>query len=64
MTVTTIPTMAVSGGLPSLYWLAPVGAIIALVMAKVFQGSVMKRSEGEPEMIRIAEAVRQGAMAY
>ncbi len=64
MTVTTIPTLAVTGGLPSLYWLAPVGAVIALVMAKVFQGSVMKRSEGEPEMIRIAEAVRQGAMAY
>ena len=24
----------------------------------------MRKSEGEPEMVRIAEAVRQGAMAY
>ena len=63
MTVMTIPTLAAMSDIPA-YWLAPVGALVALVMAKVFQGSVMKRSEGEPEMIRIAEAVRQGAMAY
>ena len=40
------------------------GAVLALVMAKVFSGCVMKRSEGDDEMVRIAEAVRQGAMAY
>ncbi len=46
------------------YWLAPLGAIVALVMAFVFRKSVMAYSEGEPDMIRIAQAVREGAMAY
>jgi K(+)-stimulated pyrophosphate-energized sodium pump len=64
MTGTTIPTLASMAEIHPAYWLAPAGALIALVMAKVFQNSVMKRSEGEPEMIRIADAVRQGAMAY
>jgi H(+)-translocating pyrophosphatase len=46
------------------YWLAPLGAIVALVMAFVFRKSVMTYSEGEEDMIRIAQAVREGAMAY
>ncbi|TVQ76166.1 MAG: sodium-translocating pyrophosphatase [Phycisphaeraceae bacterium] len=52
------------GGIPPIYVLAPLGAITALVMAFMFRKSVMTRSEGEPEMIRIAQAVREGAMAY
>ena len=47
-----------------LYVLAPIGALVALVMAFLFRGTVMKRSEGDPEMVRIAKAVREGAMAY
>ena len=47
-----------------LYYLAPVGAIVALIMAFVFSRGVMAQSEGEPEMIKIAEHVRAGAMAY
>ena len=47
-----------------LYYFAPVGAIVALFMAFVFSRSVMAQSEGEPEMIEIAEHVRAGAMAY
>ncbi len=47
-----------------LYYLAPVGAIVALIMAFIFSRSVMAQSEGEPEMIEIAEHVRAGAMAY
>ncbi|MFG0258482.1 MAG: sodium-translocating pyrophosphatase [Phycisphaerales bacterium JB043] len=47
-----------------LYFLAPVGAILALVMAFVFSRSVMSYSEGDDEMVRIAQAVRNGAMAY
>ncbi len=62
--MTAMTTLASLQDIHPAYWLAPVGAVLALVMAKVFHGSVMKRSEGEPEMIRIAEAVRQGAMAY
>jgi H(+)-translocating pyrophosphatase len=47
-----------------LYYLAPVGAIVALFMAFAFSRGVMSQSEGEPEMIEIAEHVRAGAMAY
>ncbi len=43
---------------------APLAAIAALAMAYVFYQSVMKKPEGEPMMIEIAEAVRKGAMAY
>ena len=47
-----------------LYCIAPVGAVVALIMAYVFSRGVMAQSEGEPEMIEIAEHVRSGAMAY
>ena len=46
------------------WFIAPIGAVLALVSAFLFSRSVMSKSEGEPEMIRIAEAVREGAMAY
>jgi inorganic pyrophosphatase/K(+)-stimulated pyrophosphate-energized sodium pump len=46
------------------WFIAPIGAVLALLAAFAFSRNVMSRSEGEPEMIRIAEAVRQGAMAY
>ena len=48
----------------TLYWIAPVGAVVALIMAYAFSRGVMAQSEGEPEMIEIAEHVRSGAMAY
>jgi K(+)-stimulated pyrophosphate-energized sodium pump len=49
----------------ALIWIiAPIAALLALYMAFHFSKSVMSRSEGEPAMIEIAEAVRQGAMAY
>jgi inorganic pyrophosphatase/K(+)-stimulated pyrophosphate-energized sodium pump len=44
--------------------LAPLGAVLALVMAFAFHRMILRRPEGEPEMVRIAAAVRQGAMAY
>ncbi len=46
------------------YFIAPAGAIAALVTAFLFSRSVMARSEGDAEMVRIAQAVRDGAMAY
>ena len=49
---------------PPLYWIAPLGALAALVMARIFAASVMTRSEGDDEMVRIAQAVREGAIAY
>ncbi|HRQ75379.1 MAG TPA: sodium-translocating pyrophosphatase [Phycisphaerales bacterium] len=48
----------------SIWFIAPVGAALALVMAFVFSRSVMQKSEGEPLMVEIADAVRKGAMAY
>ena len=50
--------------LPAVWWIAPAGSLLALLMAYVFYRSVVKRDEGTPEMVEIAEAVRQGAMAY
>ncbi len=52
------------GSLPPAYYLAPIGAIAALFMAFYFYKSVMASDPGEPEMIRIAEAVKAGAYAY
>jgi len=46
------------------YFLGPIGAIAALLAAFLFSRTVMSRSEGTEAMIEIAEAVRQGAMAY
>ncbi|GIX06805.1 MAG: putative K(+)-stimulated pyrophosphate-energized sodium pump [Candidatus Poribacteria bacterium] len=49
---------------PPVWWLAPAGAIAALLAAFGFYRSVMRREEGTPTMIEIAQAVREGAMAY
>ncbi len=57
-------TLAVDTALPSLFYLAPAGAIVALVAAFLFSRTVMSRSEGDENMIEIAQAVRDGAMAY
>lgn len=46
------------------WFLAPIGALIALIAAYFFYRSVMSHPEGDPEMIRIAKAVRDGAGAY
>ena len=46
------------------WFLAPIGAICALIAALLFYKSVMGHTEGDPEMIRIAKAVRDGAGAY
>ncbi|UCD76475.1 MAG: sodium-translocating pyrophosphatase, partial [Phycisphaerales bacterium] len=46
------------------YFFGPVGALIALFMAFSFSRGVMAKSEGEEMMVEIAQAVRDGAMAY
>ncbi|MBK8906103.1 MAG: sodium-translocating pyrophosphatase [Anaerolineaceae bacterium] len=50
--------------LPLIWWLGPIGAVLALGFAWYFYTQVMKESEGTPKMIEIAQAVREGAMAY
>jgi len=47
-----------------LFWIAPIGSIIALFFAYRFYRWIMRKSEGEPAMVEIAKHVRQGAMAY
>ncbi|QQE13952.1 sodium-translocating pyrophosphatase [Planctomycetota bacterium] len=46
------------------YWLAPAGAVLALVMAFFFYKGFMAQDEGDENMVRIAQAVRDGAYAY
>jgi len=53
-----------SAGLSPLWYLAPLGACLALAFAFFFYRSVMRTSEGDPEMAEIAGHVRRGAMAY
>lgn len=61
------PAFAESESLPPLpiaWWLVPIGSLIALGFAFVFYKSVMRQSEGTDVMREIAQAVREGAMAY
>ncbi len=65
----TLPSPAwansgLQGQLPIAFYLAPLGAALALVFAFVFYGQLMKASEGDDNMVRIAKAVREGAYAY
>ena len=59
-----LTTLAALSDVSKWYALAPAGALLALGFAQYFQRSVLSRSEGDDEMIRIAQAVREGAMAY
>lgn len=64
MSMQLMPTLASMSEVSPAYFLAPIGGLIALIMAKMFHGSVMKKSEGDENMVEIAQAVRDGAMAY
>jgi K(+)-stimulated pyrophosphate-energized sodium pump len=61
-------TVLAQGGekppLPWLWWLTPLASVVALVFAYVFYQNMMKLDEGNETMIEIAQAVREGAMAY
>ena len=49
---------------PTAWWLTLVGSLFALAFAFYFYRSVMKQDEGTDVMREIAQAVREGAMAY
>ncbi len=49
---------------PTIWWIAPVCALVALVFAFHFYRSLMKQDEGNETMRDIAQSVREGAMAY
>lgn len=46
------------------FWLAPVGSILAILFSISLIIWILKKDEGTPEMVRIAEAIREGAGAY
>ncbi|MCW8850608.1 MAG: sodium-translocating pyrophosphatase, partial [Melioribacteraceae bacterium] len=50
--------------LSDLFWLIPFCSVIALAFAWFFFKQVMKESEGNDQMKKIAMYVREGAMAY
>ncbi|MHC4443207.1 MAG: sodium-translocating pyrophosphatase [Planctomycetota bacterium] len=50
--------------IPPIWWIAPIGAIIALLFAIKFYIEVKSADRGDPEMIEIAGHVSEGAMAY
>ena len=47
-----------------LFWLVPAASVLALCFAWFFHRQMMKESEGTPQMVKIAAAVRKGAMSY
>ncbi|MFA4985469.1 MAG: sodium-translocating pyrophosphatase [Candidatus Brocadiia bacterium] len=47
-----------------LWWIAPIGGVIALVFAWIFYKSMMAAPEGDQKMIEVAAYVREGANAY
>lgn len=60
----TTTQSAARESLPAIWWLGLVGAVVALFFAWYFYQQVMKESEGTDKMKEIAQAVREGAMAY
>jgi len=50
--------------IPAIWWLAPVGALLALAAAAVFYIWMKKQAEGDATQIKIAAAVRSGASIY
>ena len=47
-----------------LFWIVPLGAVLALIFAWVFFKQMLRESEGTERMAAIAAHVRKGAMAY
>jgi K(+)-stimulated pyrophosphate-energized sodium pump len=50
--------------IPRLWWLAPIGAICALIFVRKFYKEVMSYPEGDKKMVEIAGHIREGAYAY
>lgn len=50
--------------MPLLWWLGPIAALIALAYAFYLYRQLIQLSEGTQKMVEIAQAVREGAMAY
>jgi inorganic pyrophosphatase/K(+)-stimulated pyrophosphate-energized sodium pump len=62
----TVDTRAATDrpGIPWLWYFSPICGAVALVMAFKYRREVLDSDEGDPQMIKIASYVREGAMAY
>uniref|UniRef100_A0A7C6A8J7 Putative K(+)-stimulated pyrophosphate-energized sodium pump n=1 Tax=candidate division WOR-3 bacterium TaxID=2052148 RepID=A0A7C6A8J7_UNCW3 len=47
-----------------IFFIAPIGSLIALLFALYLALTILRKSEGTEPMIKVAQAVREGAMAY
>ena len=47
-----------------LFYAVPIASVVALVFAAIFYAQMKKEDEGTPTMKKIAQFVREGAMAY
>ena len=50
--------------IPGVWWIAPIGSLLALLFAWIFYGKMIRSDEGDEDMIRISSYVREGALAY
>ncbi len=48
----------------NLFWIGFVGAAVALIFALLQRNKVMRFSEGDEKMVKLASAIREGANAY
>ena len=55
---------ATDGLVEKIYWIAPISALMALGFAVFFYKKMMSANEGNDTMKKIAQYVREGAMAY
>jgi len=53
-----------ASGIPAAWWLAPGGAILALLFAVYFYRRIMAAAPGNEKMVQIAAHVQEGAYAY
>ena len=57
-------TCPITAGIPKVWFLTPLSAILALIIAFIFYKKVMAEDEGNEKMVEIAGHVREGAHAY
>ncbi len=55
---------AATTSITPVWWIAPIGAVLALVFAAFFYRRMMTAPAGNAKMVEIAGYVREGAMAY
>jgi K(+)-stimulated pyrophosphate-energized sodium pump len=57
-------TTIAEGGIPLLWWVAPIGSVLGLIVAYYFYKAMMTAPKGNEKMETIASYVREGAYAY